>query len=273
MDSNGQIANTKSIKRATDASGIDTIVLDKAIFSNVFEKDIRRVYIYKKAERLAKAIHLVSPAFRDVKVLRERLQRLSVDLVDASVMPPAVAKETLSRELLSLSSVLSMARSAGMLSPMNADIIMREAHHLLQEIAGYEDPRITLDEVPSLASLAKAAPAQVRKEVVRMPVAPHVSSPVLYKGHTDKGQIMSKKDKSDRKEAILSILSSKGPVDIKDLSTLIRDVSEKTIQRELQSLVEEGRVSRTGERRWTRYSLAGQSAPVPAPIDANAVEG
>ena len=37
---------------------------------------------------------------------------------------------------------------------------------------------------------------------------------------------------------------------------MVRDVSEKTIQRELQALVEAGKVTRTGERRWTTYSLA-----------------
>jgi hypothetical protein len=37
---------------------------------------------------------------------------------------------------------------------------------------------------------------------------------------------------------------------------MIRDVSEKTIQRELQALIDSGEVVKRGERRWTQYALA-----------------
>lgn len=273
MDNKGQLTNNKSVKKAEEAYGVDTIVLDRVIFSNVFEKDIRRVYIYKKAERLAKAIHLVAPAFKDIKALRDRIHRLSVDLVDASVLPPAAAKEVLSRELLALSSVLSMARAAGILSTMNADIILREAHHLLQEIAGYEDPRVTLEDAPTLAALAKAAPESVKREV---PARPSVKASEPPKKPFLNGHSIEKKDKNGRRESILSIVKSKGPVEIKDISTLIRDVSEKTIQRELQALIDEGKVKRTGERRWTRYAVSGSvggEGSGTARIDAEALTG
>lgn len=228
------------------------------------------MYIYKKSERLAKAIHLIAPAFKDIKALRDRIHRLSVDLVDASILPPAAAKEALSRELLALSSVLSMARTAGMLSSMNADIILRETHHLLQEIAGYEDPRLMLEDVPSLASLAKASPERPRSAPpTRLgAVSEPVRKPVLN-GHSQ-----DKKDKNGRRDSILSIVRAKGPVEIKDISTLIRDVSEKTIQRELQVLIDEGKVKRTGERRWTRYAISSEGAPESSrtvAVDAGAV--
>jgi DeoR/GlpR family transcriptional regulator of sugar metabolism len=61
---------------------------------------------------------------------------------------------------------------------------------------------------------------------------------------------------SARQESIVTILENKGPSYIKDISMLIREVSEKTIQRELQVLVDSGRVLKEGERRWTRYSVA-----------------
>lgn len=257
MDSNGQLVNKTSLRKGEDVSKIEHLVLDKVIFSNVFEKDIRRVYIYKKAERIAKAIHLVGPAFKDIKALRERIQKLAIDLVDASTLPPASSKEALSRELLTLQSVLSMARAAGVLSPMNTEIIQREAHHLLQEIAGYEEPRLSLEETPTLSALSKAAPASLKRELT-------MSVPVVNKGQNSIGH---KKDKGGRRESILSLLRGKGAVDIKELSLLIRDVSEKTVQRELQALVDEGRVERTGERRWTRYALVGHGSSE-AEIDA-----
>jgi len=140
-----------------------------------------------------------------------------------------------------------------MLSPMNADLIGREAHLLLEEVAGYEEPRVSLPESVSLAELARSAGPIAR---VQAPVS--VSD---TKGH-DKGHVTvgvsktAEPRKTDRREAILSVLRTKGPSYIKDLSTVIRDVSEKTIQRELQTLVGEGTVTRSGERRWTTYALS-----------------
>lgn len=256
MSDNGHIRDTKTLKTQPQAAGFDSFVLEKTIFSNVFEKDIKRIYIYKKAERLAKAVHLVAPAFKHNPSIHDRVERISLALVDAAILPPHEAKDALSKELLALSSVLSIARTTGLLSAMNADLIGREAHTLLEEIAGYEEPRLSIPEVPTLAELAKDA-GQVAPVVAR----PRPVVAAVPKGH-GKGHVSDKREpaqtpaKNGRREAILSVLGSKGPSYIKDLSTVIRDVSEKTIQRELAALVEEGVVSRTGERRWTTYQLA-----------------
>ncbi len=268
MADNGHIKDSQSPKAHDTKASTNDFVLEKSIFSNIFEKDIRRVYIYKKAERLAKAIHLVAPAFRNSPALRDRMDLVAVGLVDAAILPPTSARDALSRELLALSSVLSIGRTGGLLSSMNAELISREAQNLLQEVAAYEEPRLFLDDVPSLAELSKElaaerhAPSSAVSRSVSADPSPRLNRPVpaaaakqaiVPKGQ-DKGQISDKT--SDRREAILSILRSKGPSYIKDVSTVIRDVSEKTIQRELQVLVEEGTVLRTGERRWTTYAIA-----------------
>lgn len=265
MDSKGQKKETAMQKGHEPRPSSDRFVLDKGIFSNIFEKDIRRVYIYKKAERLAKAIHLVSPAFRTAPALRNRMDQIAVGLVDAAILPPSAARDSMSRELLALSSVLSIARTGGLLSSMNAELIAREAQQLLQEIATYEEPRLFLDDAPTLASLAKEAgierahsqaprAASSEQRISFSTTSGTRANAPAHKGHSSIGQI---KDKAAaRREVIKSILSSKGPSYIKDISTMIRDVSEKTIQRELQSLVDTGEVSKKGERRWTQYALA-----------------
>jgi DNA-binding transcriptional ArsR family regulator len=252
--------------RTNRGSGeLGDLVLDKSIFSNIFDKDIRRVYLYKKAERLAKAIHLIAPAFSNAPALRERLEDVAIGLIDAAILPPPDSRDELSRELLTLSSILGIARSGGILSTMNADLIAREAHSLLQEVASYEEPHLLLDEMPSLATLARDMHAQTGRPVlgqVPAPVSPIMRREVLPKAKaTDarRTQGQSQGQVSDkggaRRDAILSVLRTKGPSYIKDISTVVRGVSEKTIQRELQALVESGKVTRTGERRWTTYSL------------------
>lgn len=61
---------------------------------------------------------------------------------------------------------------------------------------------------------------------------------------------------TDRAERIKTVLEAKPQATIKDIAEIITDVSEKTIQRELNSLIEKGQVRREGERRWSRYSVS-----------------
>lgn len=261
MDNQGHIIKNKSLKNRDEESNFDNIVLEKSIFSNIFEKDIQRVYLYKKSEMIAKAIHLISPAFKESKTLKDRLHRISVEIVDAALLTPSAGKEVLARELLALVSLLKMAKTSSLLSGMNADIITREAHTLLQELAAYTEPKVALEESPSLAVLQKESRVQSYQTRSRSIKIDNVSDTrVLHEniGQPYIGQKTYKKDQS-RRETILSVLRSKGPSYIKDISILFKDVSEKTIQRELQNLVFEGVVSKTGERRWTVYTLKDTS--------------
>ncbi len=236
-------------------------VLEKSIFSNIFEKDIKRIYIYKKAERLAKAIHLITPAFADSVSLRNRMDAIAIGLVDAAILPPGAARTALARELLTLSSVLSIARTGGLLSTMNAELIAHESHLLLQEVAAYEEPRLFLDDVPTLADIAKYA-GKVGKSAMGSPsryqsrlVSKKVSAPQT-KGHVKDIKKVKDIHIGERREAILSVIRRKGgSASIKDISTVIRNVSEKTIQRELLTLIDLKIIIKKGERRWSTYSL------------------
>jgi len=57
-----------------------------------------------------------------------------------------------------------------------------------------------------------------------------------------------------RKNLILSHLQMGSFYSIKDITVAIPTVSEKTVQRELSTLVREGVLQKTGDRRWSRYS-------------------
>lgn len=233
------------------------IVLDKAIFSNIFEEDIRRVYIYKKSERLAKALHLIAPAFTRSVSLKTRLDGIALGLIDSALEQGAASRSRLAHELLALVSVLDMAKVGGLLSPMNADIIVTEAELLLHEALSYEEPRLSLDETPSLSALAKRTQGyRKEKPQTKQKESRKESRAVVRRTSDTPAEIPQQKTEvKDRRQQILSIIKDKNEVRIKDISTLIRGVSEKTIQRELQALISEGTVEKTGERRWSVYSL------------------
>lgn len=243
MQKGQNIGHSVEIRQTQTKSGnhySEDFVLEKSIFNNIFEKDIRRVFIYKKAERLAKAVHLIAPAFAESVSLKNRIDAIAIGLVDAAILPSNDARAALSRELLALSSVIGIARTGELLSSMNAELIAREARALLQEVAAYEEPRLFLGEAPTLSGIAKKVPQQ--REIVD-------------KGHIKDIKKVSDTHIKDRREAVLSVIKNKGNASIKDISTLIRGVSEKTIQRELLALITAGIVIKQGERRWSTYSL------------------
>src|SRR3989338_764950 len=238
-----QSTEVRNIQMSGKYTNSEDFVLEKSIFNNVFEKDIRRVFIYKKAERLAKALHLIAPAFTEDVSLKSRIDAIAIGLIDAALLLPGAARAALSRELLALSSILSIARTSNLLSAMNAELIVREAHMLLTEVAAYEEPRLSLDGAPTLSGIAKKAFSQEEKNKTNR------------KGHIKEIEHVSDIHIKDRRDAILSVIKSKRTASIKDISTLVRSVSEKTIQRELMALIRTGLVRRQGERRWSTYSL------------------
>lgn len=58
-----------------------------------------------------------------------------------------------------------------------------------------------------------------------------------------------------RRNTIIKLIKDLKEVTIKEVSNIVPDVSEKTIQRELLNLVSEGVLKKTGEKRWSKYSL------------------
>ena len=260
----GQSTQIQNVATNGKHTSNEDFVLEKSIFNTIFEKDIRRVFIYKKAERLAKALHLIAPAFAESVSLKNRIDAIAIGLIDAAVLAPSVARMALSRELLALSSVLSIARTGGLLSVMNTELISREAHILLQEVAVYEEPRLFLDDAPTLSSIAKNAQKKDAEQSapgtrVGQTQSRHMmrgAQAVSYKGHSKDIKDKVHAPIKDRQEAVLSVIRNKGKASIKDISTMIRGVSEKTIQRELGALIESGLVMKQGERRWSVYSLA-----------------
>lgn len=255
MTHKGQIQTAVKDTVAHNQSHNDLFVLDSSIFSNVFKKDIKRVFIYKKSERLAKAIHLISPGFAHSPALRQRIEGLALALIDAAILPPAESRGVLSKELLALSSFLSVARSSGTLSHMNVDLISKEVHSLLSEIAEYEEPRFSMEETLSLAELLSESEKNQSKALGKQKSTRARSTAEDKKSREQ--NVPKTETHSKRQEEILSIIKDKKKVYIKDISTVLRDYSEKTIQRELSSLVLADVLEKRGDKRWTTYQLAG----------------
>lgn len=163
-------------------------------------------------------------------------------------------------QLASLESALTIAEAAGVIT---ADVlqVLREQFDLVQRFINNhytKDQSYSLDitgteqqltagnskegssvKAPSKKPSGAATPRRARVQIPAGDIS------------TDAYLVYSQM--IDRAERIKTVLDAKPQATIKDIAEVITDVSEKTIQRELNSLIEKGQVVREGERRWSRY--------------------
>lgn len=190
----------------------------------------------KKAEKIASASYLITSFFDDKEPLKWRIRSLSTDLIVKSVKDKAtVAKE--------LATLLYVSKMAGLVSDANYNILNVELTRVVDE---YEKP-LNFSFLKESITKNSALPSPKDEESIK-DITEEKSDLKEF------GAISVKK--SGRQSTIVSLLKRKKEIMIKDITPLINGCSEKTIQRELSSMVKSGLLRRMGEKRWSRYSLA-----------------
>ena len=161
--------------------------------------------------------------------------------------------EQFAQALVGLESSLRVAQASGVITQDVLFVITNEIDGVLRGLRAYmqnNGEQESRGGVPSAFMSFKddasttERPLQARKRIASaqsQTEAPAVAS--------------SASQQDDRRERIKTILEAKGEATIKDISSIITDVSEKTIQRELNAMIEESLVKRQGERRWSKYSV------------------
>lgn len=150
----------------------------------------------------------------------------------------------LQQRLLVLESTLRIAVAGRAIGGEVVIMILREIDGVMRYIKNHYSK---LDSLPQLLTPVSQARATPR---------PHRERVVIPKGDLSSEAILVHSPLSDRTTRIKTVLEAKPGATIKDLTDIITDVSSKTIQRDLNELIGQGTVVRTGERRWSRYSLA-----------------
>ncbi len=228
-----------SVPTKKTARSIDSVAQFSAIYSND-----HHAYCARKAERLATAVHVVTGFIHHDEPIRTLLRSSSLELSRLSTDRTRLLKlgpETFGTRCAEISSLLVTADSAGLVSQMNA--------------------RLIIDEYARLATFVRERYSFIHS---------HVSDiqdilPTSH-GHIDKGQnersvyktenkktVKDSSQTSTRRTDILSIFSHKDRISVKDAVTIVPGVSEKTIQRELLAMVADGTLRKEGERRWSTY--------------------
>lgn len=232
------------------------------------------IYVFKKTEKITSALYLISGLLKDNEPIKWELRDRGIDLLsssfDASCSLPgdknAVIQSLFTAALETLS-LLNVAKISNLISDMNYRLLVREIDYVIgllrdrlaqnAENAGYVLSE-SFFKTPDLFSSGFRASginghfssAKVSDRFEKSKKENYVQNTDVIQGHVD-----IKVKKNQRQEMILNTLKDQTNLTIKDFSKVIKNCSEKTIQRELIELVNRGVVKREGERRWSRYSL------------------
>jgi len=246
---------------------------------------------YKKTEKLVAALYMVTDIIEKDEPMRLRLRTLGAGVISDINSTEAHTKTgmSLSGKVMEILSFLEIASAIGMISEMNRNILKKE---FLELQSSLKEPKESLDFYSGHSTLSDflqdddiftVTPPFVsslsnRRSIGQMPptrIGVQKGQTLMkalsdsMSGLSDKNiritDIANSKLKSDnlkliRRNEIISIIrQSIGDSTITDIKTKatgqVASFSEKTLQRELVALVHDGVLKKTGEKRWSRYSL------------------
>jgi predicted DNA-binding protein len=228
--------------------------------------------LYNKSYRLSAAVFAISNVMDENEEIRDRIKKLSLEIVSMSVrLKDANFYDTkkqigeIEKKSLELMSMLDISAIAGMISKMNAKIIKEEFESFIKELNNFSLGLNSNNNIKVEDILKNTANSQNRTTDVFEPndtlriaqTTPDHNSlnGVVNKNNSNGISSNGHKRKETRKINILNFIKSHNNITIKDIVPHIIGCSEKTVQRELINLINEGKIKKNGERRWTRYSV------------------
>jgi DeoR-like helix-turn-helix domain len=212
--------------------------------------------VFKKTERVASAVFymLAHVELNDrTKVHYNNLSDKAMALHEAVIASLNLyeyeARDKmypLQQALVVMGSALHIATASRLITSDMESVVAEEIDAVLRYIRNhYVNEAASRISITADTTKPKSAPRIPRRARPNIPANDFSSDAVLV--YSDLG---------DRTARIKTVLEAKPEATIKDLSEIITDVSTKTIQRDLNSLIESGEVIRQGERRWSKYSIA-----------------
>jgi DNA-binding transcriptional ArsR family regulator len=239
--------NTIQIKRLSS---------DTNYYNNVFKKTEKIVSVTFYILSETKTSTSVEMHIQSIKDRALKTHELSLETL---TLQPHEQHEGLLRfqyGLVALESTLRIANMAGVipkdifiLLADQLDTVLRYVNNHFLQNEGISVAELTETIVPKSQPVSSAKPRPVAREGRQK----RVNIPA---GDISTDAYLVYSQLTDRSERMKTVLEAKPQATVKDIAEVITDVSEKTIQRELNSLIEKGQVIREGERRWSRYSIS-----------------
>lgn len=233
------------------------------LLNNVFYNKPFRLFIFKKLAKISNALYLITDLINDAEPLKWSLRKGAVDSLSFinSVKDISFSVRDVISNLTSIKYLLDLGRTGKIVSEMNHTILEKEIGEIIISLSKEMSTGNIFGE--DFFTVVGSENGQ-KIEEPKGDSYKGQNNNVLYKkemsfikkdvqGH--KSKEIKDRQKGKRRDEILSIIKSKPNLTIKDISSVIRGCSEKTIQRELISMLSDKLIKKTGERRWSRYNI------------------
>ncbi|MCI5108643.1 MAG: hypothetical protein MRY49_02245 [Candidatus Pacebacteria bacterium] len=194
--------------------------------------------LVEKVDKISTALYLVSSLMSDKEPIKWQIRKNVVGAIGYSGEDKT---EDLIKVLENTNHLLYLSARSNLISSMNLAIIEDFILNLVDALSNRENFKEHLQVREDLSEKGQNY-IKDKKE----------TNNVLYKPQKTL-RTSGRKDK--RREMVIGALKKRNDSSIKDITKEVKGCSEKTIQREINDLIEAGLVSKSGERRWSRYSL------------------
>jgi hypothetical protein len=239
---------------------------------------------YTKTEKLVTALYMVTDIIDRDEPLRNKLRTLGTGIISDINSSPIQAVSKISE----IMSFLDIASAINIISQMNSSILRKEFLELDQSLRESSDKASIVDKKIDLSEFFNEEGEESHPSLLKndYPAFGRIERPALSKaegkivkdmlpsvhGHMSPEQFDSLK--KQRREDIINIIKIIGGnatiKDIKDKaqslpdgaggrSSSLKNCGEKTLQRELASMVSEGVLKKEGSKRWSRYMIKVKS--------------
>ncbi|MDD4803975.1 MAG: hypothetical protein PHN69_02265 [Candidatus Pacebacteria bacterium] len=256
----------------------------RANIEHIFSGDSYGLFVFKKTERIVTAIYLLTGLMSDSEPMKSRLREIATELISNAlnmserVWGEEFFQKGIYNNISEISVLFNIAETTKMVSKMNHDILVSElqklSNFLTTSSSNYSSAKIAFSPNIFSGDYNYVPDKSYKNNSLDIQDSLDMKSQDLYKGQKDikdieKDNVLNKmspmkisdgekniKDKNNRQDIIKSMLKSGVKLTIKDFAKNIKGCSEKTIQRELISMVSSGVLKKEGERRWSKYFLA-----------------
>lgn len=271
--------NNQSIKDSRGNNGLD---VNTSV--NPFGQNRVAEIAYSKAERLAVATCLVTNFVSEDEHARTSVRKKSEELVALALDLRDSAGDVATRSTIELLAciriiltLIDMLYASDCISRMNRDVLKNAyidfGRFLVRTQDGTQRDAFVLDETYFVApkritdtkgqnykghfkeEIKDTVVVKDKERITDKKYDSELKAKEVSEKQTRARSVRTQRRASSRRMAILDVVTKRAPVHIKDIAVEVTDCSEKTIQRELASLVADGVVQKEGEKRWTTYSL------------------
>ena len=197
----------------------------------------------QKGQKILAAVYMVTGHLTETDPIVRELRHSTTLFVCAS---QGTAKSLLDN----VETLLGAAVLAGLIGEKNSSVISYEARHFYENLSlqGQGKELQYLFEGTGQTPISKGHSIKDIKRTQNTSITDISQRPRLSLSNTrNPSDIISRQDK------ILSFINDRKSAVIKDIISLFPEVSEKTIQRELNRLLGEGKINKRGSKRWSIY--------------------